>query len=81
MHDSNNKELRQQAKKINLCVKLVDKISSVLNPEAPFVVNKGNVINENINSELDNLRSIKNSGNTYLNEMLEREKLSTGISS
>ena len=79
--DSNNKELRQQAKKINLCVKLVDKISFTLNPEAPFVVNKGNVINENVNSELDNLRSIKNSGNTYLNEMLEREKLSTGISS
>ena len=78
---SNNKELRQQVKKINLCVKLVDKIISVLNPEAPFVVNKGNVINENVNSELDNLRSIKNSGNTYLNEMLEREKLSTGISS
>ena len=79
--DSNNKELRQQAKKINLCVKLVNKIISVLNPEAPFVINKGNVINENVNSELDNLRSIKNSGNTYLNEMLEREKLSTGISS
>ena len=78
---SNNKELRQQAKKINLCVKLVNKIISVLNPEAPFVINKGNVINENINSELDNLRSIKNSGNNYLNEMLEREKLSTGISS
>ena len=78
---SNNKELRQQAKKINLCVKLVDKISFTLNPEAPFVVNKGNVINENVNSELDNLRSIKNSGNNYLNEMLEREKLSTGISS
>ena len=78
---SNNKELRQQAKKINLCVKLVNKIISVLNPEAPFVIHKGNVINENVNSELDNLRSIKNSGNTYLNEMLEREKLSTGISS
>lgn len=78
---SNNKELRQHAKKINLCVKLVDKISFILNPEAPFVINKGNVINENVNSELDNLRSIKNSGNTYLNEMLEREKLSTGISS
>ena len=60
---------------------MVNKIISVLNPEAPFVINKGNVINENINSELDNLRSIKNSGNNYLNEMLEREKLSTGISS
>ena len=60
---------------------MINKIISVLNPEAPFVINKGNVINENVNSELDNLRSIKKSGNTYLNEMLEREKLSTGISS
>tara|TARA_B100001093_G_scaffold520525_1_gene617750 strand:+ start:78490 stop:81087 length:2598 start_codon:yes stop_codon:yes gene_type:complete len=79
--ESSNKELKKQAKKINTCLELVDKINFVLNPEAPFLINKGNIINKNVNSELDSLRNLKKSGKTYLNEMLDREKLSTGISS
>ena len=46
-----------------------------------MLLHKGNVIKEGVNSELDELRSIQNSGKGYLDKMLEREIERTGISS
>ena len=44
-------------------------------------MHKGNVIKEGVNTELDELRSIQNSGKEYLDKMLEREIEHTGITS
>ena len=52
-----------------------------MNNEAPVNIKKGNVIKENFNSELDELRSLSISGKDYLNKILEREKNNTGITS
>ena len=46
-----------------------------------MLVHKGNVIKEGVNKELDELRSIQNSGKDYLDKMLEREIERTGITS
>ena len=46
-----------------------------------MLMHKGNVIKHGVNAELDDLRSIQNSGKEYLDEMLKREIERTGISS
>ena len=72
-------------KKINSslldCKSIVDLIDKTLNEEAPVNLSKGNVIKSNFNSELDQLRDLSISGKNYLDEILEREKKETGISS
>ena len=44
-------------------------------------MHKGNVIKQGVNSELDELRLIQNSGKEFLDKMLDREIAKTGISS
>lgn len=80
-NSSKLKELNTIAKKINLCDKIREKIETELSSNPPLLLHKGNVIKEGVNSELDELREIQNSGKDYLNQMLEREIESTGISS
>ena len=63
------------------CKDLIDKISTTLFDDAPVHINKGNAIANNISEELDELRSISNSGKEYLDEMLARETERTGITS
>ena len=71
--------------KINLslsnCDSIINLLEKTLNDDAPVNIKKGNVIKEKYNSELDNLRNLSESGKNYLDEILEREKQLTGISS
>ena len=50
-------------------------------PEPPQLVNKGNVIRDGVNAELDDLRHISTSGKDYLMEIQRAEAERTGISS
>ena len=50
-------------------------------PEPPQLVNKGNVIRDGVNEELDDLRSISTSGKDYLLKIQREEAERTGISS
>ena len=75
------KDLRQLTSKINTCEKIKERIERELSDNPPMLLHKGNVMKEGVNAELDELRSIQNSGKEYLNKMLEREIERTGISS
>jgi DNA mismatch repair protein MutS len=78
---SSDKNLKKLASKIHPCANIIDRIEKELNDTPPILLNKGNVIKAGINVELDELRSIQNSGKEYLNKMLAREIERTGITS
>ena len=79
--ESKIQDLKYYANRIDLCENIKLKIEKELSDDPPVLINKGNVIKEGVHSELDELRSIKNSGKQYLDKMLEREIENTGISS
>ena len=57
-------------------VKLLD---SAIDPEAPTVTKDGGYIKEGFDAELDRLRSIKDNGQSLVNEIEQREREATGI--
>lgn len=63
------------------CDLLREKIKNTLNQDAPVAISKGNAIATGVNEELDDLRSISNSGKEYLEGIEKRESERTGISS
>ncbi len=68
-------------KQLNPCSELIQEISRVLNEYSPVHISKGNAIAQGVNTELDELRAISNSGKEYLDNMLKREQELTGITS
>lgn len=78
---ANNEVLKRVGEQINLCEEIRDRIEHELNPDAPQLVNKGNVINDGVNEELDQLRNIAYHGKDYLLKIQEREIENTGIQS
>ncbi len=78
---SGNEYLQIIGEKLNPCAWLKDKIEQEINPEAPVNLAKGNVINQGVNDELDELRKIISSGKEALIEMQQRESEKTGIPS
>ncbi|MEN8957616.1 MAG: DNA mismatch repair protein MutS, partial [Flavobacteriales bacterium] len=75
------KPLQLIGEQINTCDSLRAKIENELQEDAPVLINKGNVIKEGVNQELDDLRKIAFSGKDYLLQMQQRESERTGISS
>ena len=75
------KSLKNLTDKINTCDPIKDRIEGELSDDPPMFMHKGNVIKQGVNTELDDLRSIQNSGKEYLDKMLKREIERTGISS
>ncbi|HNV95869.1 MAG TPA: DNA mismatch repair protein MutS [Bacteroidales bacterium] len=69
------------AGQLNECQTLSDKIASLINPDCPVVINKGNTINSNVDAELDELRNILYHSKEYLNDLQNRESIRTGIPS
>jgi len=78
---TSGKALKNLTDKINTCEPIKDRIEIELSDNPPMLMHKGNVIKQGVNAELDDLRSIQNSGKEYLDEMLKREIERTGISS
>ncbi|WP_299705425.1 DNA mismatch repair protein MutS [uncultured Pontibacter sp.] len=63
------------------CDGLREEIKNILKPDAPMLTNQGNMINDGVNEELDELRQIAFSGKDYLAQLQQREVKNTGISS
>ena len=78
---SSLKNLNKINSSLSNCDSIINLLEKTLNDNAPVNIKKGNVIKEKYNSELDNLRNLSDSGKNYLDEILEREKKLTGISS
>ena len=58
LENSNNKALIQLADHINLCEFIRNRIENEIDDNAPIAINKGQVIAEGVNAELDDLRSV-----------------------
>ncbi|HOO23453.1 MAG TPA: DNA mismatch repair protein MutS, partial [Paludibacteraceae bacterium] len=65
----------------NPCTTIRDRIERELSKNPPILLNKGNVIAEGVNDELDNLRHIAYSGKDYLLQIQQRESEATSIPS
>ena len=78
---ADNDSLKAIGRKLDLCEALRDKIDKEINSDPPFQVNKGGVIADGVDSELDELRKIAYSGKDYLLQIQQREIEATGIQS
>ena len=78
---SGNEVLRRIGEQLNPCSIIRDRIEREINPDAPNQIQRGNVIRDGVNSELDELRSIAHSSKDYLMKMQQRESEITGIPS
>lgn len=79
--NTDNPAIRTIADQLNTCSLIKERIAKELHPDAPVLVNKGGVINEGVNPELDELRNIAHNGKDYLLKMQQRESERTGIPS
>src|SRR5690606_24980251 len=73
--------LRTIAEQLNPCVIIRDTMEKTIQPEPPVALNKGNVIADGIDEELDKLRKVAFGGKDYLLEIQRRESEATGIPS
>jgi DNA mismatch repair protein MutS len=78
---TDNASLRAIGENLDVCEQLRNRIEKEITPDPPFLVNKGGVIANGVNAELDDLRSIAYSGKDYLLQMQQREIEATGIQS
>ena len=76
-----NDALRRVGEQMNVCEHLAARIEREIESDAPQLLNKGGVIRNGVNAELDELRSIAYSGKDYLLKIQQREIEQTGISS
>ncbi len=73
--------LRRIGEQMNLCVSIRDRIVREIQNDPPLLINKGGVIAEGVDSELDELRHIAFEGKDYLLKIQQREMEQTGIPS
>ena len=76
-----NKALSLYGEQLNVCQSIYDKIDKEINEDAPVKVDKGNVIADGVDAELDELRSLAGNGKSYLADLQQRESERTGIPS
>ena len=79
--NADNSVLKRLGEQISLCRSIRDRIAREIQADPPLQVNKGNVISNGVNAELDELRNIAYHGKEYLLKLQEREAENTGISS
>jgi DNA mismatch repair protein MutS len=73
--------LRQIAEQLNPCLLIREKIERELHAEPPALLQKGGVIADGVDAELDRLRKIAFGGKEFLLEIQKREAETTGIPS
>ena len=78
---SSNGLLKQIGAQLDCCADIRDRIAREIVPEPPLLINKGGVIADGINEELDELRAIAYNGKDYLMQLQQRESERTGIPS
>jgi DNA mismatch repair protein MutS len=78
---SKNETLKVVSEQLNPSQTLADKIEKEVWEEAGPIISKGNFIRNEVNVELDDLRSIKNSGKEYIAGIQQKEIVRTGINS
>ena len=73
--------MRCIGEQLNVCEGMRDRIAREIKADPPVLLNKGGVIADGVNAELDELRHIAFSGKDYLLQIQQRESELTGIPS
>lgn len=73
--------IKQSAERLDALTPLRDSIKHTICLDPPILVNKGGVIADGVNEELDDLRHISTSSKDYLLKIQQRESDATGIPS
>ncbi|MFZ4784758.1 MAG: DNA mismatch repair protein MutS [Flavobacteriales bacterium] len=78
---SGHAELIALGNQLNPCADLASRILREIHSDPPIALNKGAVIADGVNADLDELRGLAFKGKDYLNQIQERESERTGIPS
>ena len=78
---SSNDYLKRLSDGLNSCQFILQKIKNEIVESPPIAANKGSVIKNGVDAELDDLRKIATGGKDYLTTIQQREAELTGISS
>jgi len=78
---ADNEVIRQLGERMNECREIRDRIDHEIVNDPPQLVQKGGVVRNGVNEELDELRRIAYSGKDYLLQIQNREAELTGIQS
>ncbi len=76
---SNSELLRQLEKNLDTCEDMAKLIESSIVDDPPITIKEGGIIKTGYNSEIDEYRKASTDGKTWLLELEQREKESTGI--
>ena len=76
-----NDALKRVGERLNLCESIRDRLGREVEPDSPQLINKGGVIRDGVDEELDRLRQVAYHGKDYLLKIQEREQKETGIQS
>ena len=76
-----NDSIRRIGEQLNLCLSIRERIAKEVKNDPPLLANKGGIIQDGVNAELDELRKIAFSGKDYLLQIQQRESERTGIPS
>ncbi len=79
--NSGNESLQRLSDMLNVCETIRDRIEKEIVNDPPLLTNKGGIIKEGVDSELDELRKIAYSGKDFLLQIQKRESDETGIPS
>lgn len=79
--ESSNRSLKEMGEKLNPCPLIRDRIEREVHNDPPALLNKGGVIKNGVNEQLDELRTVAYSGKDYLLQLQQRKIEETGIPS
>ena len=79
--NSSNEIIKSIGAQLDCCADIRDRIAREIIPEPPLLLNKGGVVADGINEQLDELRAIAYHGKDYLMQLQQRESERTGIPS
>lgn len=78
---ADNALIQRMGKQLHLCEHVRDRIEKEIQNDPPQLVNKGDVIADGFNAELDDLRAISRNSKDYLLKLQAKEADQTGINS
>ena len=78
---ADNALIQRMGKRLHLCEHVRDRIEKEIQNDPPQLVNKGDVIADGFNAELDDLRAISRNSKDYLLKLQAKEAERTGINS
>ena len=79
--ESSNEVIKSIGARLDCCADISSRIAREIVPEPPLLLNKGGVVADGVNEQLDELRAIAYHGKDYLMQLQQRESDRTGIPS